>query len=364
MFLRLKRNFSVLDSPKKRASARTSPMLHSSPLKKPKLADPLLASALKSAMDRINNSENGQASTSKCAESPIKAAVCKETCKDNEKSAEISRVSFDPDPVVMETPPSSPPHEKKHKPRVVVLKEEKESLERQISEADAKIAEKFNKLREVRANILNFTRERLELDDKIAMANDAQHTVRNYLNSIYNPGKELAKSTLALMEDCRRNHTKKLDKLQFEFNDLFETTSEAIKEQKNDFLHEIELHERTLATIECQKQDKPAVQITEIPQEDMESGEETKDRSLQESSSKNDPVSDKAPDVDDDCIVLDRSNYSERSGEENSCGQDQSVNIGESKSKSTDSRDDATEIDDAEDDSTFTPLQAQRPVGD
>lgn len=362
MFLRLKRNFSVLDSPKKLTSAKTSPIIHSSPLKRPKLAESFLTSALNHALEKINSSENGQQSNPKGADSPINTNAL---TKDPEKSAEISRVSFDPDPVVMETPPSSPPlDEMAPKPRAVVLREKKESLVRENQDADEKIVEKFNKLKDVRAKILEFTKERVYLEDKIAMVNDAQHAVRNLLNSIYNPGRELAKSTQALLEDCRRNHTKKLDKLQFEFNDLFETSSEAIKEQKAYLRHEIELHERTLATIECQKQ--KSIKEDENPQADVVPGPEITDPSVQGAPVKNDSAVDQDQsklDAEDDCVILDRSGYSDQSGDADSSGQ--SGNVGESKSKTTDSRDeDATDIDEGGEDSTFTPLQAQRPIQD
>lgn len=366
MLSRLKRNFNIFDSPSKRSSSRVSILAHSSPLKRVRLSESFLTSTLNHDTDSFCNGDKGSSLQSR-NNSPIKTSASKDTV--------ISKVTSDP--VVIEPLPSVSAYSENCESKITHLHREGERLEQESEQLDAKTSEKFTALKSIRSQIVFLLKERIELEDKIAVANDAQLTLRNLLNSIYNPSQELAKSVKVLIDDCHRGHSAKLEKLTFELNNLLETSLEAIHEQRNQFKHEIELHERTLATIQSLKENADNQQPEEKEEEEGEeerksrhnNSEEVKDTSLpQEASARAESCAEEESKAgaDDDCVILEDSGASDA----DVITSDQGTNYAEdnvggtSKEDQAEEDDDSTDIDAGadDDDRAFTPLQAQRPV--
>lgn len=375
MLSRLKRNFSIIDSPSKRERSfiRTSPAFHGSPLKRVRLGESFLTSTFNP--ETTSNCSGGNGLSLQVRDnSPIKPAAPKE--------ASSSKVTFEAEPVIIETPPATPACGESRESKMAVLLAEKSNLEQQSQDLDAKFQEKFETLKGIRSQIIGLSKERLTLEDKVSIANEAQLTLRNSLNSIYNPSQELVKSVKVLINDCKRGHSKKLEKLTFELNDLLETSMEAINEQTTHYQHEFELHQRSMETFQREEEEKAKAMQKEGEERELEEQEERaqrstsceakdQDNSVQDVSARVESLNDEGlkPDaMDDDCVILEESahsNIGENSPNRSADYVDEnSESITKGDNQAVD--DDSTDVDTgAEDDERgFTPLQAQRPVQD
>lgn len=174
-------------------------------------------------------------------DSPCKIQLTNGTC-------DLPEIQSAPIPVAVSTPPPA----KKSKLSI----DEKENLLIEISKLKGEIERKFAALKDVKEKTVELKAKRRALDDYMEIAARGQYEVRNLLNEIFNPGSELATRAAHLIDEAKRRHQHKLEKLVFEMTNILETSQEAIVKKMKLFDHEIELNQRTLLTIECQKRQK------------------------------------------------------------------------------------------------------------
>lgn len=207
-------------------------------------------------------------------------------------------------------------------------------------------------IKDHKKNLKDARVERNIIHDQADIAKKSQNTVRNLLNEIFYPAEEVAKVASETIEERRKAHRIEFETFDFEFRDCYEASKEAIAKKMKQLCHEMELHERTVMTLEKAKS------ISDREHQDIEfikQGITTLDSGMEVEVV---DISKKADDNDDDCIILDGSknmNKDEDIEYKNGINCEESNNttlIGDD--------DDDTDIQGDEEESSFTPLQAQR----
>lgn len=253
-----------------------------------------------------------------------------------------------------------------------------EELERESKELDSLIQTKFEAVKTIRESILDLQAKRYLVKDYLDVANKGHSDVRDLLNEIYNSGQELAKRAAIFTDEARRWHQKKFERIEFELSEKIEAKKIEVRDQMQQVTHEIELHQRTLRTLECQKEQKQtshdaeesetsAVQQpaqsqskVELKQEEMEQQEESLDESREKS--------ERVVVDDDECVIIDgdepetieqQDTTGDNSGTTHTCDMEED--------EQTDIEDQCPENDmdntrNCEEKRPFTPCQAQRPV--
>lgn len=236
----------------------------------------------------------------------------------------------------VETPPASP--EVPIKTDLMI----RDDLRAEVKKLDDQIEEEIRNLRDLMDKKAENERQRLIIDDYKQMAIKAQHDVRGICNEIYNPGVEMAAMCCTLIEESKRNHVIKFEKLAFEITERLEATEIAIRRKKEELTHELKLHERTLITVqqdreEQERRDREAKETTDQLVEDVSAKEGSEQADLANPGEGSEAGSEKTdnPDGDDTINLDDDENDPERT--------------------------DAESGDEAIPELSFTPCQAQRP---
>lgn len=273
------------------------------------------------------------------------------------------------------TPPPSPIDRFRY--QLDILNREKANLQVVVHGLREQVEVKFNEVVETRKKIIDTKSKRIVLNDLMEIANNGQCEVRNMLNEIFNPGTELAERANVLMEETKRNHKTKLEKVRFELMNLFDSTRAAIERKEKELIHQIELNERTLMTLNDPEKSMTPDHDAELGilrpisprQEQHQKQPERKTESPKTVSTEEiNCHDDQTEDVDEDCVILDDTIT------QNVAGTPQSPTVADvevpraitNQSETTQSCD--TEEDEEDDDGTdveersFTPCQAQRPV--
>lgn len=319
---KFKRNFSVRESPIRLTSS--SPMkIEASPIKRIRLSSTRLSNSLMQIDDRA-------------------PSIFQQSNFIASRLSEARELNLVVDKI--ETPPATPiaPNEKfeKFESKVDRLNRENAELEVELREMDQIIEKKYQSIREKKEKIADNRSKRFIVDDYTEIAIRSQLVVRNLLNEIYNPGKELADRASALFEEAKRNHAKKFEKFAFELTNLMETTRANIQQKAKQINHDIALHERTLMTIESKAN---GLNLTEEPE--LEAGGEGEPEPQTKPMSQS-AIEEKTDNLDDDCVIIDAGTVA--SGLEPAEDDD-------------DERTDISSQKEEEEERSFTPCQAQRP---
>lgn len=223
-----------------------------------------------------------------------------------------------------ETPPPTPsPPIERVETKIEKLKKKNDDLTNELGLLDEEIEAKFLSLKAKRETLVESKNKHFVVEDYIAAATRGQCVVRNLLNEIYNPGQELAMRVERIFEEAKKGHAKKFEKMYFELSNRMETTQNAINNKKKQLVHDLDLQKRTLMTIESR-------QSCHNPNSNSDK------TTLQ-------PIEEKSEN-DDDCVIL-----------ESSVVQDV-----EATEDQDDEKTDISSQKDDEEDTSFTPCQAQR----
>lgn len=266
---------------------------------------------------------------------------------------------------------------------ILELKRNKLELISQLEMLQKQVDSRFETVATLRKSIVRTKMRRNQLDDYRDIASKCQVEVRNILNQIYNPGEQVALQVRPLIEERRKDHAQKFEKLSFEMNQLIETTREAIRKKMESLKHENELHQRTIMTLGYQK----------IAEEEKKLEKDLKDREErgkieQSADNETDKVSTDALETadgackasEDDCIIID-DQYSDQTGlchdsvqtPDNDglfgseCGKNQqnddlATATNQFDDETTDIEEQCEDDDEGDDgEDSFTPCQAQRP---
>lgn len=238
------------------------------------------------------------------------------------------------------------------------LDSKKDSLTRSLESLRQQVEEKLNLVVETRGKIVELHSRRLHVDDLIYIANGGQYEVRNQLNQIYNPGNKLGENANILIEEARRNHQTKFEKLKFTMIDNFEKVKAAIDRKEKELLHQIEINERTMITLKHQV-DQPIEESA--CDESMKVVQDDPDDESKEN--RNTPVR-----ADEDCVIIEDGETilvndnldmsSSKTPDEQDMESNKQNNHSETTQTYESDDDDKTDIDDR----SFTPCQAQRPT--
>lgn len=148
----------------------------------------------------------------------------------------------------IETPPPTPAI--KSESKIQALVRVKTDLEKEQRDYEEQIESIMNEIKAVREKTLILESKRYVVDDKIEIAKRSQVAVRDLLNEIYNPGNEIAQQASTLLEELVKNHSKKFDKISFELTNHLESSKAACSKKISELSHQIDLHQRTLITLE------------------------------------------------------------------------------------------------------------------
>lgn len=277
----------------------------------------------------------------------------------------------------LDTPPTTPIETES---RSNSFDKQKVELEIELKNLDDKIEITFNSIKAKRENVIVLRSKRYLVEDYLEIATRSQVEVRNLLNNIYNPGLELAKRANVLIDETRRSHKDKLEKMTFELNQIVENAQSWIKKKLKQLDHETELHQRTLMTIECQKKhhlDQIREKAREMvkPEPVVEKDKDDSTISLNKSGNQGDDDCVIIEDMDEDDGESDLANEIELSrhtpesrglepvnGQNNqsettvTCEYEGQANDGEENEDT-----DIEESKEEEEERSFTPCQAQRP---
>lgn len=248
-----------------------------------------------------------------------------------------------------ETPPLTPNN--KFRSLIDDLEEQKEALCRIVDNLKEQVETRFNQVLETREKIIDLQSKRSLVESYIEIATHSQCEVRNLLNRIYNPGNQLADRAKLMISETRRGHQKKLEKMRFEQNHSYEAAKAAIERKEKELLHDIELNERTLLTINHQA-------------ETMDEAQSPIDESTKMAESSPSPeLHDK--EMDEDCVIIE--DAMDQSAME-SMVDDQTSQTSKDHSKANMNQSETTQTCESDDEQTdidersFTPCQAQRPI--
>lgn len=255
---------------------------------------------------------------------------------------------------------------------------ELDSIQRQVDS-------KFEIVAELRKSIVQIKLKRNNLADYLEIASKSQVEVRNLLNQIYNPGEQLAAQAKVIMDERRKDHTQKFEKLSFEMNQLIEGTREAIKKKMESLTHENELHQRTIIALGFQKmaEEEKLENITTEQEDVVDEDAHLPVKPNEEQVATSELTEDGACKAsEDDCIIID-DQISEQTGlcqdsvqtpENNTqfeSESDKNHNVFDSTNLANQYDDETTDIEEQADDdqdedggdrieNSFTPCQAQR----
>lgn len=239
-----------------------------------------------------------------------------------------------------------------------------EDSKKEITDLNQHIDSQHDAIQAVLTEMTEIDAGQFTTDDLIQIVSIGQNEIRNLLNQIYNPGNELAKRAGSIIEETKKAHEKKFQKVSFDMNHTIEKTHSLIKRRIGELEHEAELHQRTLMTVEIQRksEEKSIVNDDDKQEREEESGKEKilGSSELQKTSKS---VTTAPPDVaDEECVIIDDDRVGTPSPlkdvgnntelTDNSKGDKHSVTYED---------DEATDIEDSKDDERpFTPCQAQR----
>lgn len=255
----------------------------------------------------------------------------------------------------------------------------RDDLLKEIQNLDQLISLQYVAIEEIQGKILDLEARQYTIDDLISIASQGQNEVRNLLNQIYNPGNEMARRAEMLIDETKKAHEKKIQKTSFELNHLIESSHSTIKKKITELEHELELHERTLITVEMQK--KLEEKVADTIQEDGENantdkdkeGEREKDEDKEDMKPMNGiettttttpttTTTNPSEGADEECVIIDDVRARTPSPMTDP-GQTTELTDASKDDKPSGTYDDdeATDIEDSKDDERpFTPCQAQR----
>lgn len=253
------------------------------------------------------------------------------------------------------------------------LNQKKLDLELELKSLHESVKNKFKIVSQLRKEIVAIRLRRSRLDDYLDLASKSQNEIRNLLNEIYNPGNQTAVQAQSVIQERRKEHSKKFDSLSFEMNQMIEIAKETIRRKMESLKHENELHQRTILTLGYQKQ------AEELERREREEREKSEQRTVSEyGEDQSESTSEKASrQADDDCIIIDgpeNPEYETNSDVREPARTPERVTSIEYEKNQRDTStgastnhydDETTDIDEPreveEEELSFTPCQAQRP---
>lgn len=411
---RIKRNFSLIDSPNKGGSpiaaspsplkrnrlisqltdGRTSPSLidqqvdHSDKLRVNNIgSDRIFSSILKQAkqddklVSQTNLSDKSQLGAkfldllANKGQSPIVKGEVHEQIKSTKIiRAESDGIQSDNEaPIPADIGKSQPRHSMKHESKVDLARKRKEELLAERKSLDEQIEARLNSIRELREKIVKLGICCAQVENRLEDATKIQNLVRDLLNAIYHPGRELSEKATVLIEDSRLGHKKRFEKFKFDVTNYLDGLDVGLNERQKQLEHEIELHKRTLVTLECQEKRQRDL---EIQHKSREVGLKTIPENVDEDLETDECLG--TVKTDDDCVVIGTRNLDEKSDASDPAEEVDIPLVGKAPNETHGSEatitcpdededvdeDEQTEVDmNVEDDEerSFTPCQAQRP---
>lgn len=339
-----KRNFA-LNGPSPGSSASrinqdNQPLaLGLSPIKKIRLSSPLLA--LRDSPMKVRMNDEPQTSAIGSPVKPLKL--------DSELGALSRSILSSPiKEVKVDTPPATPDAQ----PSKVAIRDE---LRDELERLNCQVDYKFNHIKDFVNKKSAFGGKRLFIEDLKEMAHRAQCDVRNLCNEIFNPGVEMAKRCTSLIEESKRNHSNKYEKLSFDLTERMDATEITIRRKREELNHELQLYERTLATIEAQRVQKEEAAERESAMDQNGNGQEEREQECE--------VVEVIEQNEVDVISIKDGSNDVESGREADAASDETDIDEEVVMENAD--EDKTEIDSNNDEPverSFTPCQAQRPA--
>lgn len=234
-----------------------------------------------------------------------------------------------------------------------------EDLKKELVDLNKLIETRHDAIQAVLAELTEMEAGQFATDDLIQIVSIGQNEIRNLLNQIYNPGNELAKRAASIIEETKKAHEKKFQKLSFDSSHLIEKTHSMIKRRIEELEHEAELNERTLMTVEQQREsEEKSLADNKEKEKEKEEEEVPEPQKAGESAT---TASNKV--ADEECVIIDDTRASTPSPLKDVAANTELTDTSkEDKPSGTyEDDDDATDIEDSKDDERpFTPCQAQR----
>lgn len=140
--------------------------------------------------------------------------------------------------------------------RETILKVKREALQSQMNQLTKDIEDKYSKWVGLRKKLLEYKTRRLAFEDYVDIANQGQNQIRHHLNNVYNPGQQLAEKANEIVTDVRKSHQTKLEKIKFEKSKLFSLIFSAMDKKEQELIHQKEFNLRTLEHYKVQEEER------------------------------------------------------------------------------------------------------------
>lgn len=360
MFRLGKRNFSLKDSPSKLSSLGSVSSLTrlqaSSPAKKVKLSDniQLMSSTLlqETRLGDHKDRLNLEIDVTKNSNLDLSVTDLSHNLVDFAEGTSFQAPATTSIPTTVETPPPTPDVES----QLDILRNAKEKLYAENKELKNKLEELSSKVIDLRTATLEFKSSRLAMDNLHEIVSKGHNDIRDQLNQIYNPGQELAQLVGSLVKELRAKQERKFEKKSLELNCRIDQTLSAIRSRKETYIHEIELHMRTLVH---QKSEILADQESENNISEVQA-----EHSVSENQGTNETTEAEKNDEDgdnEDCVILDECDATSNRNDDDAMSNELSKST-ENIQVTCDDDDEQTDVEENSTEASrpFTPCQAQR----
>lgn len=271
----------------------------------------------------------------------------------------------------------SAPNKKRMKLSMDQIKAQKEA---KLLELNEQVENKKNSIFDTMKKTNEIREKRSVIEDYLNIVTQSQLQVRNHLNRMYNPGREIAECAKELITEKRQAHDKKLEALTFELTELLESSHIALERKAKQLSHEIELHERTLYTLESRQLAENMHKKKLQQEEEQQQGEPENDKNVSDNENVNveclcnvefkDESHSIRFEPDDDCVIIEKQGAIQQENKDNEVSYEksnkleetrdsQATNLAEDDEQATTDVEEESELN--EDERPFTPCQAQRP---